>query len=164
MQLVERCLSDRKIADWRFDSRTGNALLRPWGKHFSLTSHWGQALLRVVTQLDERLANRILKRVLCNGVVRQMQNAGFIHNYAWINEIKLKEWSNARSSDWLVFNNPYCSFSYVVYYNFFFCRWGEGGHWTVTFLSIISTLMKMFICTLHQMSSEIKCGKHEKQR
>ena len=42
--VVEHRGSDRKGAGHRFDSRTCNASLCPWERHFMLISHWGQAV------------------------------------------------------------------------------------------------------------------------
>ena len=43
--VVGRRISDQKVADSWFDSRTGNASLFSWKRHFTLICHWGQALL-----------------------------------------------------------------------------------------------------------------------
>ena len=42
--MVEHRASDRKVAIPWFDSRTGHALLCPWERHFTLISHWDQAV------------------------------------------------------------------------------------------------------------------------
>ena len=42
--LVELRVCDRKVAESRFDSRTGNASLCPRERHCTLISHWGQAV------------------------------------------------------------------------------------------------------------------------
>ena len=41
-QWVKRPISDRKVAGSVFDSRSGNAKLCPWERHFKFISHWGQ--------------------------------------------------------------------------------------------------------------------------
>ena len=43
-QMVEHRVGDRKVADSRFDFRTGNASLCPWERQFTLISHCGQAV------------------------------------------------------------------------------------------------------------------------
>ena len=40
--VVERRAGDRKAADLWFDSRTGNASLYPWERHFTPVSHWAK--------------------------------------------------------------------------------------------------------------------------
>ena len=45
--VVERRASDRKIADPWFDSRTGNASLSPWQRHYTPISHLNQAVYRL---------------------------------------------------------------------------------------------------------------------
>ena len=58
---------DQKVTDSR--SRTGNASLCPWERHFTLISLWGpSSLLVVVAQPDKRLANRTKKG--CSALVR----------------------------------------------------------------------------------------------
>ena len=42
--MIELWVSNRKVADPWFDSRTGNALLRPWDSLFTLIFHWSQAV------------------------------------------------------------------------------------------------------------------------
>ena len=68
-QLVERGFGGREVADSRFDSRTGNVLLRPWERHCAYFPMRPSSLIVVVAQADKRLANGTQKKVLYVGVV-----------------------------------------------------------------------------------------------
>ena len=68
--VVERRVSDRKVADSRFDSRAGKAQLCPKKIHLTYISHRGPSSLPfVVAQPDERIANRTQKRALRSALV-----------------------------------------------------------------------------------------------
>ena len=57
-QLVERLVSDRKVADSRFDSLTGHASLCSWERHFTYIFPFVLiSLLVVVAKPDKRDAN-----------------------------------------------------------------------------------------------------------
>ena len=77
-QSIKRRICDRKVADSRFDSRTGNASLCPWERHLTLIFHW----TRVIHPLwGPRLTKDLqteLKKVLFVGVVRQTQSGLFV--------------------------------------------------------------------------------------
>ena len=62
--LVEIRVSAPKVADPWFDSQTGNALLRTWGRHFTLISHWGQIVYLLWWPSLTRLANKSPKSAL----------------------------------------------------------------------------------------------------
>ena len=75
---VELRVSDRKVADHWFDSRTGKASLCPWERHFTLTSHWGEAVHPLWWPSLTKDLQTEPKKVLCVAVVRQMQRAWFL--------------------------------------------------------------------------------------
>ena len=62
-QFAERRASDGKVVDSQFDSRTGNASLRLWLRHFTLTgaveAKNASSLLVVVAKSDKRHAYKI---------------------------------------------------------------------------------------------------------
>ena len=45
--VVERRFNDRKVVSLGFDSRSGNASLRPRERHFTLISHLAQAVYQL---------------------------------------------------------------------------------------------------------------------
>ena len=61
--------NDQKVADCRFDYRTGNAVYCYWERRFKFIFHWGEAvnLLLWPSQTKDLLTEP--KKVICVGVV-----------------------------------------------------------------------------------------------
>ena len=76
--MVESRASDQNAADFRFDSRPGNASLCLWKRHFTLISHWGHSVYSLWWASLTKEIQTEPKKVLCVSVVIQTQSAWFI--------------------------------------------------------------------------------------
>ena len=70
-QMVERGVSNRKVSDSRFDSRTGNVLLCSWERQLTFVYHGGAQSTSCGEPARRKTFNKNLKIVLGVGVVRQ---------------------------------------------------------------------------------------------
>ena len=68
----------KKVADPWFESRSGNASLCPWERHFTLISHWGRAVYPLWWPSLTKDLQTEPKKMLYVGVVKQTQNAWFM--------------------------------------------------------------------------------------
>ena len=87
VQLLDRRASNRKVADFRFDSQTGNSLLCPWEKQrvFPI-SDWGKAIYLLRWPSLTKNLQTEPKSMLCVGVVLLVypsQQSGPAVPYAW---------------------------------------------------------------------------------
>ena len=71
--VVERRIRDRKVADFRFDSQTGNASLCPWKRYFTLVSHRDEAVYLLWTSRTKDLQT-------------EPKKVSLVHTNEWQNE------------------------------------------------------------------------------